>query len=266
MKVKDSVFFNEAIRFIGYGSYFGWHERNAGNVSLRLTVDEIESVKDDFDYNRELVYLPEAIPEMAGEYIFTTVSGSLFIDIQNDPESKFCVCQISDNGDAYRVVWGGIKPTSEICGHLMSLAELKARSGYRAVYHCHPANIVALTYVLDNTDKVISESLWACETECAFVFPEGVGVVGFFVPGSLELAKATADKLKAYNAVIWSFHGVFATGESFASAFGLAHAIEKAAEIWLKVISSGMPIKNTITREQQEMSAEAFGFKLKHFE
>lgn len=266
MKVNDSAFFKEAIRFIEYGASFGWHERNAGNVSLRLTSEEIESVKDDFDYDREWIYFPEPIPEMANEYIFTTVSGSLFIDIGNAPETKFCICEISAIGDAYRVVWGGIKPTSEICGHLLSLAILKNRSANRAVYHCHPANTVALTYILSNNDKTVSEALWESETECAFVFPEGVGVIPFYVPGSIGLAKATAEKLKEYNAVIWSFHGVFATGESFSSAFGLAHAIEKAAEIRLKVLSSGMPIMNMITREQQEESAAAFGFKIKSFE
>ena len=263
MKVIDSGFFNEAIRFIKYGCDLGWHERNAGNISLRLSSNEVESVYDDLSFDREWVELPKCIPEMANEYVFTTATGSYFIDIHNAPESKFCVCQISDDGSAYRVVWGGIKPTSELCGHLMSLGELKHNGNGRAVYHCHPANAVALSYVLPLSDKDFSETLWASETECAFVFPEGIGVVPFFVPGSIELATATAEKIKKFSAVIWSFHGIFASGDSIASAFGLAHAIEKAAEIRIKVLSTGKPILNTITRNQQELTANTYGFELK---
>ncbi|MBR4288953.1 MAG: rhamnulose-1-phosphate aldolase [Clostridia bacterium] len=266
MRVNETGFFQEALRFIKYGSQFGWHERNAGNISFRLNHDEIEGIKVNFTDANEFVKLKEPISDMGGEYIFTTVSGSYFVDLDNAPESKFCICAISDNGDSYRVVWGGLKPTSEICGHLFSLSVLKKRGAGRAVYHCHPANTVALTYLLNCDDKTFSEALWESETECAFVFPEGVGVVDFYVPGSFELAKATSLKLHEYNAVIWSFHGLFATGESIGSAFGLAHAIEKAAEIRLKVISSGRPIQNTITKEQQSLSAMAFGYNLKEFD
>jgi hypothetical protein len=41
MNVKESKFYNEAIRFIKYGCDLGWHERNAGNVSLRLLSEEV---------------------------------------------------------------------------------------------------------------------------------------------------------------------------------------------------------------------------------
>lgn len=265
MKITDSYFYREALRFIGYGSRLGWHERNAGNISLRLSREEIESVQDDFSYERGWNKLSEPIEDMAGEYVFTTVSGCYFIDMDDNSSEKFCICEISSDGSEYRIVWGGIKPTSELCGHLMSLAELRRRSSCRAVYHCHPANIVALSYILPQDDKSVSEAIWESETEGAFVLPQGVGVVGFYVPGSLELAKATAEKVKTFDAVLWSFHGVFACGDSIASAFGLAHAIEKAAEIKIKVLSTGLPVLNKITTEQQELTARTYGFELNKF-
>lgn len=266
MKVTESSFFNEGLRFIKYGCDLGWHERNAGNISLRLLREEIDSVFEDLSFDREWVAISKAVPEMANEFVFTTATGSYFIDIHNAPETKFCICEISSDGSAYRVVWGGLKPTSELCGHLMSLETLKNRGTNRAVYHCHPANVVALTYIFPQNDKSISDALWESETECAFVFPEGVGIVPFFVPGSIELASATAEKIRFFNAVIWSFHGVFASGDSIASAFGLAHAIEKAAEIKLKVLSTGMKVINSITQEQQQLTAKTYGFELNKFE
>ena len=265
MKVINSAFFNEAIRFISYGASLGWHERNAGNISLRLNGDEVDSVIEDFEFSREWVALAEAVPNMANEYIFTTVSGSYFIDIQNASETKFCICEISGDGKSYRVVWGGTKPTSELSGHLLSLEVLKMRNAGRAVDHSHPANIIALSYVIDCDDKSVSDTLWGCETECPFVFPEGIGVVGFYIPGTIQLARATAEKVKDYNAVLWSFHGIFATGDSISSAFGLAHAIEKAAEIKIKILSSNLPIRNVISRQEQCATAEHYGFKLNEF-
>jgi rhamnulose-1-phosphate aldolase len=265
MKIINSNFYREALRFIGYGSRMGWHERNAGNISLRLNREEINSVKADFTYKREWTLLSEPVPSMAGELVFTTVSGSYFIDMEYDSENKFCICEISEDGSAYRIVWGGVKPTSELCGHLMSLGELKLRNGGRAVYHCHPANIVSLSYLLPADDKKVSEAIWESETECAFVLPQGIGVVGFYVPGTLELAKATAEKVKKFDAILWSYHGVFACGDSIASAFGLAHAIEKAAEIKIKVLSTGLPVVGKITREQQELTAHTYGYVLNEF-
>ncbi|MBR5285650.1 MAG: rhamnulose-1-phosphate aldolase [Clostridia bacterium] len=265
MKIIESNFYNEALRFIRYGCEMGWHERNAGNISLRLLKEEVDSVSEDFAFEREWVSISYPVPEMANEFIFTTATGSYFIDIQNCAETKFCICQISGDGGSYRVVWGGTKPTSELCGHLMSLGQLRKRSANRAVYHCHPANTVALTYVLPKDDKSFSEALWESETECAFVFSEGVGLVPFFVPGSLDLAIATSEKIQKYNAVIWSFHGVFASGETIGSAFGLAHAIEKAAEIKIKVLSTGLPVLNTISTEEQKKTANTYGYKLNEF-
>lgn len=265
-KITDLNYYKEALRYIGYGCQMGWHERNAGNISLRLNEDEIAVSCHEFTQNGNWVKLSKPIKDMAGEYIFTTVSGSYFIDMNFQPEHKFCICEISADGTCYRIVWGGKKPTSELCGHLMALSELKNRNGGRAIYHCHPANIVALSYIMPNDDKSVSEAIWESETECAFVLPEGIGVVGFFVPGSLELACATADKIKHYNAVLWSFHGVFASGDSIASAFGLVHAIEKAAEIRIKVLSTGKPVINRITLQQQEQTANTYGCILNKFE
>ncbi len=265
MRVEDSIFFKEALRFIGYGVSLNWHERNAGNISLRLLDWEIESVKDSFSYDNEWVELDENITDMSGELVFTTVSGSYFIDMNHNSPEKFCICEISSCGGKYRVLWGGRKPTSELCGHLMSLGALKKRGAYRAVYHCHPANVVALSYVLPQNEKDFSRAIWESETEGPFVFPGGIGIVDFKIPGSMELAKATAEKVETFDAVLWSFHGLFATGESIASAFGLAHAIEKAAEIKLKVLSTGMPILNRITVDQQKKTAKYYGYELNEF-
>ena len=63
---------------------------------------------------------------------------------------------------------------------------------------------------------------------------------------------------KECDAVIWTHHGLFCSGESFDSTFGLMHTIEKAAEILIKVLSVSPIKRQTITHENLEDIAKAF--------
>ena len=126
------------------------------------------------------------------------------------------------------------------------------------MYHAHPENVVSLSYVLPLNDKDFSRALWQSETECAMVFPEGVGVVGWYIPGGTELAEASSEKMKSYDAVVWAHHGLFCSGVDFDSTFGLMHTVEKAASIFVKVKCMG-GAKQTITDEQLVRIAESIG-------
>lgn len=70
------------------------------------------------------------------------------------------------------------------------------------VYHAHTTNIIALTFVLPLEDKVFTRELWEMATECPVVFPDGVGVVPWMVPGGREIAVATSELMKN---MIWPF-------------------------------------------------------------
>ncbi|MBR4799097.1 MAG: rhamnulose-1-phosphate aldolase [Clostridia bacterium] len=263
MGITELGFYREAVKFTALGASFGWHERNAGNISLWLDPEEVASAEPFFVNGGAEKVLAREVPDMDGEYIFTTATGSYFTDMS---EESFCICRVCCYGKKYRVVWGAEKPTSELCGHLMSLAAFKrAADGRRAVYHCHPADLIALTNVLPPEDKVFTTELWSALTECPFVFPRGLGVVPFKVPGSPELADATAELIGNRDAAVWAFHGLFASGESIKDAFGVAHTVAKAAEIRLKIISSGKDTVNTVTHEEIKAIAEYFGKKITEF-
>ena len=94
-------------------------------------------------------------------------------------------------------------------------------------------------------------------TECPIVFPAGIGVVPWMVCGSSDIAYATGEKIKQFDAVIWSHHGIFCCGQDFDVAFGLMDTIEKSAEILIKVMSCGGK-KQFITREQILALAEPY--------
>ena len=92
------------------------------------------------------------------------------------------------------------------------------------------------------------------------VFPEGVGVCPWMVPGGPDIAMATSEKMKHYQAAVWAQHGLFVSGPDFDTAFGLAHTIEKSAEIYVKVLSMGGGlIRQTITDDALRAIAHDFG-------
>ena len=57
-------------------------------------------------------------------------------------------------------------------------------------------------------------------------FPDGVGVVGWMVPGGRAIAEKTAELMEKYDVVIWAHHGMFCSGEDFDLTFGLMHTVE----------------------------------------
>lgn len=241
----------------------GWHERNGGNLSYRMSAEDVAECGNLLQGTRTFP-LPKPIPEVAGEYFMVTGTGRYMRNVQLDPLHSFGIIRLDGKGASYQILWGleEGKPTSELPTHLLNHAvRFRATGGKcRVIYHAHPANITALTYTIKPDAKTLTRILWQSETECAVVFPEGIGIVPWMVPGGTEIAEATARLIKYYPAVVWSYHGAFASGSSFDEAFGLMHTIEKAAEIYLKAKSVG--IVNTITDDNLRVLAKAFGVTL----
>ena len=195
-------------------------------------------------------------------------AGKFFRNVEPDPIHSIGIVEINDKGDSWRIVWGladGAKPTSEFPSHFMNHSVRKAATNgaNRVIYHCHATNVIALTYILPLTDRDFTRALWQSATECPVVFPEGVGVCPWMVPGGADIAMATSELMKKYQAAIWAQHGLFASGPDFDITFGLAHTIEKSAEIYVKVLSMGGGlIRQTITDDDLRAIARDFGVTL----
>lgn len=245
----------------------GWHERNGGNLTYRMTEEDVNLCRPFFHVPGPWVTMDVQAENLAGEYFITTGSGKYFRNVEPDPVHSLGIVEINGEGSAWRIVWGledEGKPTSEFPSHFMNHSVRKATTNgaNRVIYHCHATNIIALTYVLPLTDRDFSRALWQSATECPVVFPEGVGVCPWRVPGGADIARATSEKMKTYQAAIWAQHGLFASGPDFDTTFGLAHTIEKSAEIYWKVLASGQPIRQTITDDALRAIAKDFGVAL----
>ena len=267
MKVLDAKFAQGFIRMANDGWEQNWHERNGGNLTYRLTDAEVAEITPFLDAQpRPWVAMGVTGENLAGSYFLSTGSGKFFRNVITDPEDSICVVEINDKGDSYRIRWGlvnGGKPTSEFPSHYMNhCVRAKATNGeHRVIYHAHPANIIAMTFVLPLTDRDFSRALWKSATECPVVFPGGVGVVPWMVPGGADIALATCKKMEEFDAAVWAHHGLFASGPDFDITFGLMHTIEKAAEIWVLQKSTGLPELQTI--QDDELRAIARDFKVK---
>ncbi len=265
MNVLDAPFVKGFIRMADDGWRQGWHERNGGNLSYRIRPEEIAAVKDALTPG-EWRPIGTDVPTLAGEYFLVTGSGKFFRNASIAPEDALCIIELDGKGENYRVCWGlvhGGRPTSELPSHLMNHAVKTAATGgvHRVIYHAHPANVIALTFVLPLTDEAFTRELWEMATECPVVFPDGVGVVPWMVPGGREIAVATSELMRQYDVAIWAHHGMFCSGPDFDTTFGLMHTVEKSAEILVKVLSMGGK-RQTIRPDDFRALARDFGVTL----
>lgn len=266
MGFVDAEFAQGFIRMANDGWEQGWHERNGGNLSYRARPEEVESVEK-FFHPGEWKPIGASVPKLAGEFFLVTGSGKYFRNIIFKPEDSLCMIEVDASGENYRIVWGlvnGGRPTSELPSHLMNHQVKLEASGkdYRVIYHAHPVNVIALTFVLPLKDEVFTRELWEMATECPVVFPAGIGVVPWMVPGGREIAEATCKLMQDYDVAIWAHHGMFAAGEDYDLTFGLMHTVEKSAEILVKVLSMRPDKLQTILPDEFRDLAKAFEVEL----
>lgn len=266
MKVLNAEFVKGFIRMCSDGFAQGWHERNGGNLSYRIKEEEIAEIQSELHTDGEWKEIGTEVPTLKGEHFLVTGSGKYFRNVEPYPEDSIGIIRVDDEGKRYRIEWGlvnGGRPTSELPSHLMNLAVCKARDEkIRVVYHCHPANTIALTFVLPLDGEVFTREIWEMATECPVVFPNGIGVVPWMVPGGKEIAVATSEIMKTQDVAVWAHHGMFACGTDFDITFGLMHTVEKAAEVLVKVRSMTDRKRQTIQPEEFRALNAPFGIQV----
>lgn len=240
----------------------GWDERNGGNISLLL--DEAD-VKAYLDLNNILRTIPTGFeaPALEGKYFLVTGTGKYFKNVQYAPAVNLGIVRLAKNGTEAEVLWGfsdSGKFTSEFPAHMMShVARLAVDPQNRVVMHCHPTNLLAMTYVHDLDERAFTRTLWQMCTECIVVFPDGVNVLPWMLCGTNEIGEATAKKMETARLVVWAQHGIYGAGKDLDETFGLIETAEKAAEIYMKI--AHLPLVNTITDAQMHLLEARFGVR-----
>ena len=185
--IMTAPFMVEFIRTVTEMYRHGWDERNGGNVSLLL--DE-STVAPYLDTDAVIRSIPTGFdaPELSGKYFLVTGTGKFFKNVEYDPARNLGLVGISADGRNAELLWGfsdGGKFTSEFPAHMMSHIErLKIDPENRVIMHCHPTNLLAMSYVHSLDEKEFTRTLWQLCTECIVVFPDGVNVLPWMLCGT----------------------------------------------------------------------------------
>lgn len=267
MSILDEKFMKGFIGVCAEGYRKGWHERNGGNLSYRMTADETAAAMPYFKADTAWASIGTEVPDLAWEYFLVTGSGKHMRNVPLEPQNNICIIQLDGKGENYRIVWGleeGGRPTSELPTHLMNheIKKKLTQGKYRVIYHAHPGNLIALTFVLPLDSKIFTHELWEMATENPLVFPKGLAIVPWMVPGGREIAVATSKLMADFDAAVWAHHGLFCSGADFDETFSLMDTIEKAAEICVKVRSMGGK-RQTIPEQGFVDLSKDFGIPIK---
>ena len=237
----------------------GWDERNGGNISYLLDEKEVAQYLDLTQVKRTIPTGFDATA-LIGKIFIVTGTGKYFKNVKGDPENNLGIIRIAQDGTTAELLWGyadGGRFTSELPAHLMShIARLSVDPENRVVMHCHPTNLLAMTYVHSLDTNAFTYTLWQMSTECVVVFPDGVEVLPWMLCGTNEIGEATAEKMKSARSVVWALHGLYGAGKTLDEAFGLVETVEKAATIYM--LTAHLPRVNTITDDQLKTLADFF--------
>ncbi|MBC1911850.1 rhamnulose-1-phosphate aldolase [Listeria booriae] len=264
-EVIKAPFVQEMMKVTANLYRLGWDERNGGNISYLLTEQEVSEFVDPNQVIRTIPMIFDAT-ELAGKYFIVTGSGKYFKNVIDEPDVNLGIIRVAQTGTSVELLWGftdGGVPTSELPAHFMSHIErLKIDPNHRIIMHNHATNIIAMTFTHSLEERDFTRTLWQMCTECIVVFPEGVGILAWMVPGTDAIGTATAAKMRDFRLVIWPHHGIFGAGSSMDEVFGLIETAEKAAEVYTLVQAQG-GVKQTITDQQLQDLADAFGVTAK---
>lgn len=268
MSIEQANCIRRFMRICGDGWQRGWHEANGGNLSYRMDGEDIAVCKPYLQVRSPWISVGVSAPGIGGELFIVTGAGKYMRKVPIDLSENIGIVEMNSAGDAFRVVWGfsdSGRPTSEFEAHLL-IHETCSRlsdGDDRVVYHAHTPNLTALTTAFMVDSRVLTRVLWKSTTECIIAAPEGVGVLPFTQPGSVELARKTAALMEDFRAVVWSGHGIIACSETFDDTFGLVDSLEKAAGIYVmaRAMRGGQEAANLLSDEQLRTICASYDLK-----
>lgn len=215
----------------------GWTPGGGGNVSVLLSDEEAQSLGYEPGTGRSLPM--EGIPDnVRGRYVLVTATGSAFRALKDDPDHLLGIIYLPLEGDFYEIAAGfeGGKPTGELDSHLAAHGvRLEVDPAHRVIMHNHARAILEMTHVGPLDEREFNVALWRMIPEASLFLPDGLGLVGWCVPCTREMAALTLESMRHHRIVVWAFHGIFGAGRSLPELFGNLELAELCCQAWLNV-------------------------------
>lgn len=237
----------------------GWAERNAGNISVNVTT-LIKPMDYLTDKKLREIALPDSFPELCGQILLFSASGSRMRDLAKNPAKHLICLRINSPGSTARIIPlterpQANHPTSELPTHLLVQQQfLLHRPGITTLLHSHATELIALSLHPGlQTKEMYNQTLLSMHPETVIFLPEGVGFVPYTMPGTPEIARLTAIEFQKHRAVLWQKHGGLACGNSPQDALDNLDIAAKAARIFLMCRSAGFEPEGMKTEETDKI-------------
>lgn len=142
---------------------------------------------------------------------------------------SFVLTDLSGN-----VIEGKSAPSTELKLHLAAYAE---REDITAVIHAHPPAATAFASAGVAPDV-------SATAEAALLFPDGIPIAPYSLPGGQELAEGARECFKGHKAVLLERHGAVTLGNKVSAALALMEAVENAAltELYIRALGGAKPL------------------------
>ena len=250
---------SEIAEVAGYLWQKGWAERNGGNITVNLT-NEIDDEIRNLPPISDVIPIGRTMPHLKGCYFYCKGTNLRMRDLARNPMENGSIIRILDDCSNYVIIADNpVKPTSELASHLLMHNYLIGKgSNYKAAIHTHPIELIAMTHTEAFLKKdAMTYLLWSMIPETRAFCPRGVGIAPYATPGSFELADATIRELDEYDVVMWEKHGACAVSENVMEAFDMIDTLSKSAQIYISAKAMGYE-PDGMTMDQMEDMRKTF--------
>lgn len=240
-------------------------EGAAGNISVfQRHIDPSAAFEP-----RGTIPLPVDVPHLSGGWVVVTAAGRRLRDIGDVPQGTLCVLHIAAGGEhADLYAAPGTRPTSELNTHLAVHNDHVARRdvAYHAVVHAQPIHLAYLSHIARYQDNLYwNRRILRWQPETIVEFPEGIGMLPFQVPGSLDQTDVSMPALAHYRGIVWASHGIVTRADiGVWKASDLVEYAEAAARYEYLNIAAGEPTAG-ISDEAMRGMCERLGIKQDYF-
>ena len=89
MRVTQAAFFTDLIRMCEDAYRAGWHECHGGNLSYRLSAEDVAAVSEELSRNGEWRPVGIGVPGLAGDVLLVTAAGENYSIIDSTDYNNF---------------------------------------------------------------------------------------------------------------------------------------------------------------------------------
>ncbi len=127
-----------------------------------------------------------------------------------------------------------------------------------ALLHAHVTELIALTHIREFcSSEALNRLLWGMHPESYLFIPGGLAFIPYDLPGTTDIALASALALQDHSIAIWEKHGVLATGTSVAVAFDNIDLLATSAHIYFMVKGTGYEPEGLTERQPGGLGSQS---------